>query len=110
MRRKTTSIPALPERRADVLDFVVFGVWDEKQKLSPLQVTIAISMALGTEVLDEDVSVMEEGRHFFKVKVKHGNKAMASAINHESFILYANDAISSFGGALVLTREAVMNP
>ena len=109
MRRRTTPVPALPERRADTTDFVTFGLWDEGQKLSPLQVTIAVSIALGEEVFDEDVFVSQEGNHFFKVKVQHGNRAMASIINHESFVLNANEAISSFGGMLVLTREAVVH-
>ena len=107
-RRRTKTLPTLPERRAESKESVRFGMWDSNHVLTPLQVTVAVSLALGPEVLDDDIHTVMDGNSFFKITIQHANKAVSSFVNHESFVESANSAISSFGGSLVLTREATV--
>ena len=98
----------LPRRRASALETLGFGVWDATRVLTPMQVIVSVSLALGPNVHDEDVHAVAAGSGFFDVRIDHASSAMRDFINDASFLTALNDRTKAFSASLVFTRSAVL--
>tara|TARA_B110001452_G_scaffold228129_2_gene203360 strand:- start:2294 stop:3190 length:897 start_codon:yes stop_codon:yes gene_type:complete len=87
---------------------VHFGLWDSRDRLSPLQLTVVVSMALQLE--DWRVHVAEEpGKpRFFHVEVDDESDALAEAVNAPSFAESLNAQALSSAAEIVVSQSAVV--
>ena len=86
---------------------VHFGLWDSEARLSRLQLTVVVSMALHIE--DGRVHVDEESdSKFFKVVIDDEAEALANVINDPSFADLLNGQVLSTDSELVVSRSAVV--
>ena len=97
---------AAVKRDDSIKDSIIFGIWDSKQSITPLQLQVAISMTLGVRVEDEDVTVKpQQNRHFFEVKVEHATQEELVHIESEMFLASLNVHLVQFGGNSVITHS-----
>ena len=87
---------------------VHFGLWDSRGRLSPLQLTVVVSMALQLE--DWRVHVAEEpGKpRFFHVEIDNESDALAEAVNAPSFAETLNAQALSTDAEIVVSQSAVV--
>jgi len=87
---------------------VHFGLWDSRGRLSPLQLTVVVSMALQLE--DWRVHVAEEpGKpRFFHVEVDNESDELAEAVNAPSFAETLNAQALSSDAEIVVSQSAVV--
>ena len=94
------------KRDESIKDSIHFGVWDSKQSVTPLQLQVAISMALGVRVEDEDIAVTPQtNRHFFEVRVDHGTQEELAHIESDVFLASLNSHLVQFNGNAVVTHS-----
>jgi hypothetical protein len=97
---------ALP-RHADLrtLGFVELGLWDEQLSITPLQLTVALSMATGIDELDIHVTALTN--HFFDVRFK-GDQTLVAQLEAQDFLESLNEQAAMFGATLVVSHSAGM--
>ena len=103
-REETT----LPDRRIvrddSILDFVAFGIWDSHVSITPLQLQVAVSLALGARTLDDDIHVNADGESFFNIVVDHATTEEVEFIASTTFITTLNTQMSFYGAHGVLCK------
>jgi len=91
-------------RDDSIRDFVLFGVWDSRVSITPLQLQVAVSMALGVRASDDDVHVTADEESFFQVRVDHATIEEVEYIGSSGFFSRLNTHMSHYGGVGVLSR------
>ena len=81
-----------------------FGLWDERLAISPLQLTVALSMSL--DVAEERVHVASSGDSFFDVRIDGEAGWLVEAVNGPMFLPALNGQASVFGAKLVIAHAA----
>ena len=82
---------------------VALGLWDEYAVITPLQLTVALSLATGVE--EQHIRVDMQGNHFFEVRVEGEGSWLLDAINAD-FLATLNSHASTFGARMVVSRAA----
>lgn len=92
----------------DIASIVQIGLWDEHATISPLQLTVALSIAIGID--ERNIIVTSEGAHFFRVRIAREGSWLLDAINSadSTFVPTINSQASSFGARLVVSHEATL--
>ena len=89
---------------------VRLGLWDENTVVTPLQLTVALSLALGVD--ERSVRVVEKGSHFFDVWIEGEGDWLLETINSpppsSSFFSVLNTQAAVFGAKLVVSNQAVL--
>jgi hypothetical protein len=89
---------------------VRLGLWDENTVVTPLQLTVALSLALGVD--ERNIRVIEKGSHFFDVWVEGEGDWLLDTINAappaSSFFHVLNAQAAVFGAKLVVSNQAVL--
>lgn len=94
------------KRDESIPDHCELGIWDSQQHATPLQMQVALSLALGVRVDDEDVSVMaQQNRHFFEIKISHATQEEVVYIESPVFLASLNAHLTQFGAQAVLTHS-----
>jgi hypothetical protein len=93
-------------RDSTVKAVVVFGVWDSMGAVTPLQLQVSVSVALGVRADDNDVEVEPGEAHFFTIKVQHATLEEADFVNTNTFLERLNAQLETYGGVAVLSRQA----
>lgn len=91
-------------RDPNISDYVSFGVWDAHSSITPLQLQVALSMALGVRAEDDDVHVGAEEDFFFTIKLDHGTAEECDYIGKSVFLAHLNSHLTHYGGSAVLSR------
>ena len=90
---------------------VALGLWDEYGVITPLQLTVALSMATGVD--EQHIHVEMRGNHFFDVSIAGEGSWILDSINVESgqFLNTLNrHAADDFGARMVVSRAAATEP
>jgi len=85
-----------------------FGVWDSKATITPLQLQVCVSVALGVRADDDDVDVREESNHFFVISVQHATVEESEYIGSSQFLASLNIQLENYGGSAVLSRPPAL--
>ena len=89
---------------------VRLGLWDENTVVTPLQLTVALSLALGVD--ERSIRVVEKGSHFFDVWIEGEGDWLVDTINAappaSSFFSVLNAQAAVFGAKLVVSNQAVL--
>jgi hypothetical protein len=89
---------------------VRLGLWDENTVITPLQLTVALSLALGVD--ERSIRVVEKGSHFFDVWIEGEGDWLVETINSappaSSFFSVLNAQAAVFGAKLVVSNQAVL--
>jgi hypothetical protein len=93
-------------RDETISDALVFGTWDSMGKLTPLQLQVSISIALGVRADDWDVHVSQQDNSFFVVRVEHATSEEVDFVNSDAFIADLNKHTLHYGGKCVLSQRA----
>ena len=91
-------------RDESIRDYVQFGIWDSHVSVTPLQLQVAVSMALGVRASDDDVHVKADEDSFFEVRVEHATLEEAEYVASQSFLVKLNIQLIPYGGNGVLSR------
>lgn len=86
---------------------VALGLWDEYAVITPLQLTVALSLATGVD--EQHIRVELQGNHFFEVHVQGEGSWLLDAINADgggAFLGTLNSHASTFGARMVVSRAA----
>ena len=85
---------------------VSLGLWDEYAVITPLQLTVALSLATGVD--EQHINVAMQGNHFFEVHIKSEGLWLIDAINgaDSSFLDTLNGQATGFGARMVVSRVA----
>lgn len=89
-----------------ITDVLEFGIWDSMSKLTPLQLQVAISLALGVRADDGDVNVSEQENSFFVLRVNHATVEESDFINSDAFVSTLNKHTVYYEGKCVLSKRA----
>ena len=89
-----------------VKDRAGFGVWDQQSRLTPLQLQVAVSLALGVRANDDDVHVTKMENFFFAVSVEHATGEEIDYINGETFIETLNEHVEHYEALCVISQRA----
>ena len=87
---------------------VRFGIWDSKAAITPLQLQVSISVALGVRADDDDIDVREESNHFFVIVVQHATVEESEYIGSSQFLAQLNEQLENYGGSAVLSRPPAL--
>jgi hypothetical protein len=104
--------PALEKRLArdgTIKDTLVFGVWDSQRLVTPLQLQVAISMALGVRAEDDDVNVRADENYFFEVIVQHATIEEVEYSGSDAFLSKLTAHLVHYGGNAVLSHPPKLN-
>ena len=85
---------------------VAFGVWDREGRLTPLQLQVGVSMALGVRASDDDVHITQLENAFFGVSVEHGTTEEVDFVNSDGFIASLNEHLEHYEASCVLSQGA----
>lgn len=88
---------------------VYMGLWDEHGAMTPLQLNVALSLALGVD--EQSVKVADKGSHFFDVTILGEGEWLLDTLNsgpEGSFFKVLNAQAVVFGAKLVMSNEAVL--
>jgi hypothetical protein len=99
--------PGLEKRLArdgTIRDTLKFGIWDSQRIVTPLQLQVAISMALGVRAEDDDVDVRVDENYFFEVVVQHATIEEVEYAASDTFLSKLNVHLLHYGGNAVLSR------
>ena len=86
---------------------VALGLWDEYAVITPLQLTVALSLATGVD--EKHIQVDIQGNYFFEVRVQGEGSWLLDAINADgggAFLGTLNSHASAFGARMVVSRTA----
>lgn len=89
-----------------ITDVLEFGIWDSMSKLTPLQLQVAISLALGVRADDGDVHVSGQENSFFVIRVDHATVEESDFINSDAFASTLNKHTVYYEGKCVLSKRA----
>ena len=89
-----------------ITDVLEFGIWDSMSKLTPLQLQVAISLALGVRADDGDVQVRGRENSFFVIRVDHATAEESDFINSDAFASTLNKHTVYYEGKCVLSKRA----
>ena len=92
-------------RDSNIRDFVLFGIWDSKVAITPLQLQVAVSVALGVRADDDDVYVKSDDESFFVVRVEHATDEETEYIASNGFLEKLNRQLTFYGGLGVVSRQ-----
>jgi hypothetical protein len=87
---------------------VRFGIWDSKATITPLQLQVSVSVALGVRAADDDIDVRGESDHFFLVTVQHATVEESEYIGSQQFLASLNVQLENYGGSAVLSRPPTL--
>ena len=93
-------------RDASVTTKMSFGVWDSKGVITPLQLQVSVSVALGVRADDDDVRVAAGEAHFFTINVDHATLEETDYVNTDVFLDRLNEQLENYGGVAVISRQA----
>ena len=93
-------------RDETIKDGLEFGIWDSMSKITPLQLQVAISLALGVRADDGDVHVTEQENSFFVIRVDHATVEESDFINSDVFVSSLNTHTLHYDGKCVLSKRA----
>lgn len=88
---------------------VHLGLWDENAIMTPLQLTVALSLALGVD--EKSILVIDKGSHFFDVWIDNEGQWLLDTINagaEHSFFRVLNAQATVFGARMVMSNEAAL--
>jgi len=88
---------------------VRLGLWDEHAIMTPLQLTVALSLALGVD--EKSIRVVDKGSHFFDVWIDNEGQWLLDTINagpEHSFFRVLNAQAMVFGAKMVMSNEAAL--
>jgi len=89
-------------------EHVTLGLWDEYAVITPMQLTVALSMSTGVD--ERHVHVEVRDNHFFDVSIAGEGSWLLDVINAENgdaFLGTLNQHSAAFGGArMILSRAA----
>lgn len=90
---------------------VHLGLWDENAIMTPLQLTVALSMALGVD--EKSILVIDKGSHFFDVWIDNEGQWLLDTMNagaehSHSFFRVLNAQATVFGAKMVMSNEAAL--
>ena len=88
---------------------VRLGLWDEHAIMTPLQLTVALSLALGVD--EKSIRVVDKGSHFFDVWIDNEGQWLLDTINagpEHSFFRVLNAQAVVFGAKMVMSNEAAL--
>lgn len=103
----STSDSALERRLArdsTIRDTAEFGIWDSRRVVTPLQLQVVVSMALGVRAADDDVHVTAEDNFFYVVSVQHATVEEVEFIGSTGFINRLNTHLEPYGGLAVISK------
>lgn len=106
-RLADVSDPATERRIArdpTIKDRVAFGIWDSKRSVTPMQLQVSVSMALGVRADDDDITVNVEDNSFYEITVNHATSEEADYIATDAFMQKLNGQLSYYGGGGVLSK------
>ena len=85
---------------------VRLGLWDEHTVITPLQLTVCLSLAMGVD--EQSVSVQAQGAFFFDVRIDGEGAWLMDAINTPdgAFLNTLNQQASAFGARMVVSHAA----
>lgn len=104
-RRRRHVIARRPEV-GQLLGSVRLGLWDEKLTMTPLQLTVALSMA--TSIDESEIHVTVLSNHFFDVSVQ-GDESLVTQLDAPEFLTALNEQAALFGGVLVVSHSAALH-
>tara|TARA_X000000368_G_scaffold411311_1_gene396019 strand:- start:1711 stop:2211 length:501 start_codon:yes stop_codon:yes gene_type:complete len=84
---------------------VELGLWDERLAITPMQLAVVLSLALGID--EASVVVVDHGAHFFGIKLVHQGEWVVDAIKGD-FIDVLNAQATMFGAKLVISHEPTL--
>ena len=87
---------------------VVVGLWDEANVITPLELTVAFSIASG--VREEYVHVHSDGESFFNVHVDNEGSWLVDALTDPMFMSVLNSQARMFGARMVVAHAAREEP
>jgi hypothetical protein len=99
--------PAFEKRLArdgTIRDSLCFGVWDSQRKVTPLQLQVAVSMALGVRADDDDIHVRVDENYFFEVLVQHATIEEVEYAGSDTFLAKLNAHLLHYGGSAVMSH------
>ena len=91
-------------RDESIRDELSFGVWDSQRSVTPLQLQVAVSMALGVRAEDDDIRVVSDENSFFKIEIKHATIEEAEFVASDAFISKLNTQLMHYNGNAVLSH------
>lgn len=84
---------------------VELGLWDERLAITPMQLAVVLSLALGID--EASVVVVDNGAHFFGITLSHQGEWVIDAIKGD-FIDVLNAQATMFGAKLVISHEPTL--
>lgn len=84
---------------------VELGLWDEHLAITPMQLAVVLSLALGVD--EASVAVVDQGAHFFAIRLMRQGEWVIDAISGD-FIDVLNAQAAMFGAKLVLSHEPAL--
>ena len=91
-------------RDESITDYLKFGVWDSHGAITPLQLQVAVSMALGVRASDDDIRVVGDEESFFEVQVEHATAEECDYVASPAFMAKLNVHLVHYAGSGVLSR------
>ena len=91
-------------RDSSIKDRLEFGIWDSKRSITPMQLQVSVSMALGVRAEDDDINIKIEDNSFFEITVQHATQEEVDYIATDTFIDKLNGQLSYYGGVGVLSK------
>tara|TARA_B110000902_G_scaffold115184_1_gene135337 strand:+ start:1818 stop:2435 length:618 start_codon:yes stop_codon:yes gene_type:complete len=97
-----------PPRHSDpgAVGSVALGLWDEQLTITPLQLTVSLSMAIGVD--EADIHVTALTNYFFDVRFK-GGQSLVAQLEAPEFLEALNGQAELFGATLVISHSAVLD-
>jgi len=93
-------------RDTTIKDRLEFGLWDSRQRVTKLQLQVAVSLALGVRADDDDVSVELKENHFFDVEVQHATAEEEDFVSSIEFLQRLNMHVGVYDGQMVVSKPA----
>ena len=84
---------------------VELGLWDERLAITPMQLAVVLSLALGID--EASVLVVDHGAHFFGITLVHQGEWVIDAIKGD-FVDVLNAQATMFGAKLVISHEPAL--
>lgn len=101
---ETATLERRLARDATIQDELRFGIWDSRRSITPLQLQVAISVALGVRAEDDDVRVLADENSFFKIEIFHATIEEAEYVASDAFFAKLNAHLAHYDGNAVLSH------
>lgn len=95
---------SIPRRRGTGLktsEAVEMGLWDEFQTITPMQLNVAVSLALRVD--ERHVDVVAKENHFFLIQLHEDVDALFEQMQSPEFSYALNERAGVFGGRLIVS-------